>query len=153
MQCTSRGRTSSSRRRDHLYPLRHDEGGWTRIGILKTHGRVWSVHLHAVLRFPDHACFSYISMLFQTLLWVCFVCSVILFLFISCVCFCYKIYAMSTCFVDSVKLFRTLLPVCFSSSVTSFHMLSHVYRCYRIYVLPCCYASYIMFLIITCFTW
>jgi hypothetical protein len=61
---SSRGRTSSSRRRDHLYPLWHDEGGWTRIRILGAHGRVWSVHLPAILRFPDHVCFSYISMLF-----------------------------------------------------------------------------------------
>jgi hypothetical protein len=98
--------------------------------------------------FPEHACFSDISMLFQTLLWVCFVCSVISFLFISCVCFCYKIYVMSVCFVDSVKLFHTMLSVCFSSSVMSFYMLSHVYRCYEICVLPYCYASYIL---LSCF--
>jgi hypothetical protein len=145
---SSRGRTSSSRWRDHLYPLRHDEGGWIRIGIPGAHGRVWLVHLLAALRFLDHACFSGISMLFQTLLWVCLVCSVISFLFISYVYFCYKIYVMSACFIGSVKLFHTLLSVCFNSYVMLFHMLSHVYCCYEIYVLSYCYASFIL---LSCF--
>jgi hypothetical protein len=106
------------------------------------------VHLPTVLRFLDHACFSSISMLFQMLLWVCFVNSVISFLFIFRGWFYYKIYAMSACFVGSVKLFHTLLSVCFSSSVMSFYMLSHVYRCYEIYILHYCYASYIL---LSCF--
>jgi hypothetical protein len=72
----------------------------------------------------------------------------VLFVQLYHVCFCYKIYAMSACFVGSVKLFHTLLSVYFSSSIMSFHMLSHVYCCYEIYVLPYCYASYIL---LSCF--
>ena len=99
-----------------------------------------------VFRVPDRTCFNSISMLFCILLLVCFIYSIMSFLFISCVYFCYKLYVLSSCFVCSVKSFHTLLPICFSSYDSSFHMKFHVYRCFEIYVLPCCYVSYIMLL-------
>ena len=62
-----------------------------------------------------------------------------LFLFLFYICFCYKIYVLSACFIVSIKTFHMLLSICFSSgSIMSFHILLSYVSVVLFHCLTCC---------------